>query len=131
MAERLVEFAPIWLRQDLVLPMGRRLYEGCIHRAVTTLTMLVIAAKGHTFPETTKTTLVGWLDTWAAYDSRSLASMTHGNNLPIACATLSNLLKHAVALKSLIKQRRHVLKCIDVCAWPICPVETNLKTCSR
>jgi hypothetical protein len=78
--------------------------EGCIHRVVTTLMMLVIAAKGHTIPEPTRRELVHWLDTWAAYDSWSSGSMTFNNNLPGACKALSNLLKHEAELKSVIKQ---------------------------
>lgn len=124
MAERLVEFAPNWLRGD---PID----EGCIHRAVTTLVMLVIARKDHGVPERTSAELVHWLDTWAAYDSWSPASMQPDNNLPLGCRTLSGLFKNSAALKSVIKQRRRALKCIEVCALPTCAVETNLKTCAR
>jgi len=131
MAERLVEFAPNWVRRDPTLPMGPHIYEGCIHRAVTTLLMLVIAAKGHSVPESTRTKLVHWLDTWAAYDSWSPESMTPDNNLPLACITMSRVFKYDGLLKSVIKQRRHALKCIEVCALPTCAAETNLKTCAR
>jgi hypothetical protein len=73
MAERLVEFGSSW-RQN-----NNPIYEGCIHRAVTTLMMLVIAAKGHAIPESTRSELVHWLDTWTAYGSWSPGSMTIDN----------------------------------------------------
>ena len=126
MTERLVGFAPNWLR-------GNPVDEGCIHRAVTTLMMLVIARKDHGVPERTSTELVHWLDTREAYESWSPASMKPDNNLPMACGALSRLFKHSAALKPMIIQRRRALKCIEVCALPTCAcgVETNLKTCSR
>lgn len=128
MAERLVELAPSWHRGNPTL--GPHMYEGCIHRAVTTLIMLVIAAKGHAIPEITETTLVRWLDTWAAYKLWSPASMVPDNDLTVACRTLSILLKGEVTSK-LIKQRRRALKCIEMCALPTCTIETNLKTCAK
>ncbi|KIM85444.1 hypothetical protein PILCRDRAFT_363465 [Piloderma croceum F 1598] len=128
MAERLVELAPSWRRGSPTL--GPHMYEGCIHRAVTILMMLVIATKGHVVPEITKTTLVRWLDTWTAYKIWSPASMVPDNDLSMACRTLSMLLKGEVASK-LIKQLRRGLKCIEVCALPTCTIETNLKTCAN
>jgi len=128
--ERLVEFGPIWLKRDHPRPIPYEIYEACIHKAVTTLVMLVIAAKGQAIPEAAKTELVRWLDIWAAYDSWSY--MAPDDNVPLACSTLSNLLKYGDdRLKSLIKQRRHALKSIDVCALPTCTTETNLKRCNR
>ena len=56
MAERLVELAPRWRRG--IPTLCPHMYEGCVHRAVTTLMMLVTTAKGHAIPEITKTTLV-------------------------------------------------------------------------
>jgi hypothetical protein len=105
------------------------IYERCIHRAVTTLMMLVIAAKGQTIPEPTRSKLVHRLHTWAAYDLWSPGSMTSDNNLPGACNVLIKLFKHEAELKSVIKpeQRRRALKCVEVCALPSCAVETNLK----
>lgn len=125
MAERLVEFAPNWRRKNL--------YEGCIHRAVTTLMMLVIAAKGYSIPDNTKTMLVHWLEIWAAYNSWSPGSMTPDNDVRVACRTLGKLLKDNlnVAMKSLIKQQRRALKCIEVCGLPSCGMETNLRSCVR
>ena len=127
MAQRLLEFAPSWRRNK------RPIYEGCIHRAVTTLMMLVIAAKGHgDIPKRTRTELVHWLDTWATYGSWSPGSMTFNNNLTMSCTCLSNLLKpHGAGLTSVIKQRRRALKCIEVCALPACAIETDLKVCAR
>jgi hypothetical protein len=125
MAERLVEFGSSW-RQN-----KNPIYEGCIHRAVTTLMMLVIAAKGHAIPGPTRSELVHWLDTWTAYSSWSPGSMTIDNNLPAACRTLSNLFKHEAVLKAVSKQRRHALKCVEVCALPACAIETDLKVCAR
>jgi hypothetical protein len=123
MAERLVEFAPNW-RNSVH-------YEGAIHRAVTTLFMLVFAAKGHPIPENTKTQLVNWLQIWAAYKSWSPGSMMPGDDLPRACHSLSGVLSRPVALKSIIKQQRRALKCIEVCGLPTCDAETKLKVCSR
>jgi len=125
MAKRLVEFGHSWRQHK------NPIYEGCIHRAVTSLMMLVIAAKGHDITEPTRSKLVHWLDTWAAYNSWSPGSMTFDNNLPVACNTLSKLFKHEAQLKSVIKQRRYALKCVEVCALPTCAAETNLKVCSR
>jgi hypothetical protein len=130
MAERLVEYGPIWLNRDQTRPIDYDMYEGCIHKAVTTLMLLVIAAKGQGIPKTIKTGLVRWLDTWAAYDSWSY--MAPGDNMPAACSTLSNVLKYGDdALKSVVKQRRRALKCVEVCALPTCNAETNLKICAR
>jgi hypothetical protein len=123
MAERLVEFAPNW-RNSVH-------YEGAIHRAVTTLFMLVFAAKGHSIPEKTKDQLVNWLQIWAAYKSWSPGSMTPDNDLPRTCHSLSGVLSRPVAMKSIIKQRRRALKCIEVCGLPTCDAETKLKVCSR
>jgi hypothetical protein len=121
-----VEFAPSWSRNKI--PM----YEGRIHRAVTTLIMLVIAAKGQDIPKRTRRELVHWLDTWATYGSWSPESMTFDNNLPGNCNCLSNLFKHgAQGLSSVIKQRRRALKCVEVCGLPACAIETNLKVCAR
>lgn len=125
MAERLVEFGPSW-RQN-----KNPIYEGCIHRAVTTLMMLVIAAKGPSIPKPTSSKLVLWLETWASYDSWSPGSLTFDNNLPMACTTLVNLFKHEAVLKSVTKQQRHALKCVEVCALATCAIETNLKVCAR
>ena len=126
MAERLVEFGPCWRRNK------NQIYEGCIHRAVTTLLMLVIAAKGHDIPKRTRRELVHWLDTWASYGSWSPGSMTVDNNLPMMCTCLSNLFKpHGAGLASVIKQRRRALKCVEVCALPTCAIETNLKVCAK
>lgn len=68
MAERLVDFAPKW---------HERSNDGCIHKAVTTLMMLVVAAKGHSIPNNTKTRLVSWLNTWTAYTSWSPGAMIY------------------------------------------------------
>ena len=126
MAERLAEFGPSWNRNK------KTIYEGCIHRAVTTLVMLVIAAKGHDIPKRTREKLVRWLDTWATYGSWSPESMTSDNNLPMSCICLSSLFKHRhEALKSVIKQRRRALKCVEVCALPACAIETDLKVCAK
>lgn len=125
MAERLVEFGLSW-RQNI-----NPIYEGCIHRAVTTLTMLVIAARRHTIPEPTRSKLVDLLDTWAAYGSWSPGSMTSDNNLPVSCRTLSALFKDGAEMKLVTKQRRRALKCVEVCALPTCGVETNLQVCAR
>ena len=130
MAERLVEYGPIWLNRDQTRPIDYDIYEGCIHQAVSTLMMLVIAAKGQVIPDTTKTRLVWWLDIWAAYDSWSY--MAPGDNMPAVCSTLSNVFKYgADSWKSFVKQRRRALKCVEVCALPTCSAETNLKTCAR
>ena len=130
MMERLVKYGPVWVNRDKTRPIDYDMYEGCIHKAVTTLTLLVIAAKGQGIPETTKTKLVRWLDTWAAYDSWSY--MAPGDNMPVACRTLSNILKYGDdTLKSVVKQRRRALKCVEVCGSPTCNAETNLKTCAR
>jgi hypothetical protein len=48
-------------------------------------------------PETTKTELVQWLATWAAYGLWSY--MAPGDNMPVACSTLSNVLKYGEALQ--------------------------------
>ena len=125
MAERLVEFAPSWLRNK------KPIYEGCIHRAVTTLMMLVIAAKGQGIPKRTRGELVHWLDMWTTYGSWSPESLTFDNNLPQACGCLSNLLKRGGILTPVIKQRRRALKCVEVCALPGCVIETGLKVCAR
>jgi hypothetical protein len=127
MVERLVEFASSWRRNK------KPIYEGRIHRAVTTLMMLVIATKGHDIPKRTRGELVHWLDTWATYGSWSPESMTFDNNLPMACRCLSSLFKpkHNAALASVIKQRRRALKCVEVCALPACVIETELKVCAR
>jgi len=129
-AERLVEFAPNWdrLRID---PTASGIFEGAIHRAVTTLMMLLIAAKDHSIPTTTTNPLVRCLDTWASFASWSPESMTLDNNLPAACVALRRVLTYHVGLKSVMKQQRHALKCIEVCALPSCNVETNLKVCTR
>ena len=130
MAERLVEYGPVWLKRDKTQPFDYAMYEGCIHKAVATLMMLVIAAKGQVIPATTKKELVRWLDTWAAYKSWSCT--TPGDNMPLACSTLSNVLKYGDdTLKSFVKQRRRALKCVEVCGLPTCYVEANLKTCAR
>lgn len=130
MAERLVEYGPIWLNRDQTRPIDYDIYEGCIHKAVSTLMMLVIAAKGQVIPDTTKTRLVWWLDIWAAYDSWFY--MAPGDNMPAVCSTLSNVLKYgADSWKSFVKQRRRALKCVEVCALHTCSAETNLKTCAR
>lgn len=128
MAERLVEFGASWRRNK------KPIYEGCIHRAVTTLMMLVIAAKGHPdsdIPKRTRRELVHWLDTWATYGSWSPESLTVDNSLPRACNCLRNLFKQGAALASFIKHRRRALKCVDVCALPACAIDTNLKVCGR
>jgi hypothetical protein len=130
MAERLVEYGPIWLNRDQTRPIDYDIYEGCIHKAVDTLMMLVIAAKGQVMPETTKTRLLRWLDIWAAYDSWQYKAP--GIDMPSNCSALGRVLKHgADSLKSVIKQRRRALKCVEVCALPTCSAETNLKTCAR
>jgi hypothetical protein len=122
-----VEFGPTWSRNK------DKIYEGRIHRAVTTLIMLVIAAKGQDIPKRTGRELVHWLDTWATYGSWSPESMTFNNNLPAACICLSNLFKHRAqaGLTSVIKQRRRALKCVEVCGLPACAIETDLKVCAR
>ena len=126
MAQRLVEFGPSWQRNK------NPIYEGCIHRGVTTLMMLVIAAKGHgDIPKRTRRELVHWLDTWATYGSWSPGSLTFDNNLPMSCNCLSNLFKHGAALSSVMKQRRRALKSVEVCALPACAIETDLKVCAR
>ena len=125
MAERLVEFGPSWRRNK------NPIYEECIHGTVTTLMVLVIAAKGHDIPKRTSRELVHWLDTWATYSSWSPESMTLSNNLPMSCNCLSNLFKHGAALTSVVKQRRRALKCVEVCALPACAIETDLKVCAR
>ena len=127
MAERLVEFGPTWRRNK------NPIYEGCIHETVTTLMVLMVAAKGHDIPKRTREELVHWLDIWATYTSWSPESMTFGgNNLPMACICLSNLFKHKHGdLKSVIKQWRRALKCIEVCGLPACGVETDLKMCAK
>jgi hypothetical protein len=125
MAERLVEFGPSWRRNK------KPIYEGYIHRAVTTVMMLVIAAKGHDMiPKRTRRELVHWLDTWAAYGSWSPGT-TFGDSLPAACNSLSKLFEHWAALKPVIKQRRRALRCIEVCGLPACAIETGLKVCGR
>ena len=130
MAERLVDYGPVWVNRDKTQPVDYDIYEGCIHKAVTTLMMLVIAAKGRGIPETTKTRLTRFLDIWAVYDSWSY--MAPSDNMPVACSTLSNVLKYGDdALRSVVRQRRRALKCVEVCALPTCNVETNLKTCAR
>lgn len=125
MAERLAEFGPSWHRNK------NPIYEECIHKAVTTLFMLLIAAKSHDIPEHTTRELVHWLDTWATYGSWSPGSLTPGDSLPVACNSLSNLFKRWAALMPVIKQRRRALKCIEVCALPACAIETGLKVCAR
>ena len=126
MAERLAEFGPSWDRNK------KEIYEGCIHRAVTTLMMLIIGAKSHGIPKRTREELVHWLDTWATYGSWSPLSMTSYNKLPMSCICLSNLFKHNNgALKSVIKQRRRALKCVEVCALPACAIEIDLKVCAK
>ena len=126
MAERLVEFGPSWRRNK------NPIYEECIHGTVTTLMVLVIAAKGHDIPKRTSRELVHWLDIWATYGSWSPGSMSSSNSLPSACNFLSNLFKHKHgALKSVIKQWRRALKCIEVCGLPACGVETDLKVCAK
>jgi len=130
MAERIVAYGPFWRNRDQTKPMDYDMYEGCIHKALTTLMMLVIAAKGQVIPEETKTKLLRWLDIWASYKSWSY--MAPGDNMQVACKSLSNVLKYATdSLKSFVKQRRHALKCVEVCALPTCNSETNLKTCAR
>jgi hypothetical protein len=130
MAERIVEYGPIWLNRDQTRPTDYEVYEGCIHKAVATHMMLVIAAKGQGIPENIKTKLVRLLDTWAAYDSWSY--MAPGDNMLVACSTLSNVLKYGDdTLKLFVKQRRRALKCVEVCALPTCNAETNLKICAR
>ena len=129
-AERLVEFGPIWLKRGQKQPIPYDIYEGSIHKAVTTLMMLVIAVKGQAIPKTTKAKLLRWLDTWAAFDSWS--HMTPQDNMPSACRTLSNVLKYGDnRLKLMVKDRRRALQCIEVCALPTCTAETNLKTCAK
>ena len=126
MAERLVKFGPSWHQNK------KPIYEGCIHRAVTTLMMLVVAAKGQDIPKRTREELVHWLDTWATYGSWSPGSKRIDNNLPLACVCLSNIFKHKHGvLKSVIKQRRRALKCVEVCALPACAMETDLKVCAK
>ena len=120
-----MEFGPSWRRNK------KPIYEGCIHRAVTTLVMLVIAAKGHNIPRRTRKELVHWLDTWATYGSWSPESTAFNNNLPAACSGLSNLFKNGATLASVIKQRRRALNCVEVCALPTCAIETGLKICAR
>jgi hypothetical protein len=128
--DRLVEFGPIWLNRDHPRPIPYETYEACIHKAVTTLTMLVIAVKGVAIPEPAKTELLRWLDTWAAYNSWFY--MAPGGTIRSHCSILSNILRYGdTRLKSVIKQRRHALKCIEVCALPTCTAETNLKKCVR
>ena len=130
MAERLVEYGPIWLNRGTTSTKDYDKHEGCIHKAVTTLMMLVVATKGQGIPETTKTELLKWLDTWIAYDSWSY--MAPNDNVRGACIVLGNTLKYSGdRLRSIVKQRRRALKCIEFCALPTCNVETNLKTCAR
>ena len=126
MAERLVEFGRSWHRNK------NPIYEGCIHMAISTLVMLVIAAKGHDIPKRTREELLRWLDTWATYGSWSPKSMTIATNLPAACICLSKLFKHKHGnLRSVIKERRRALKCVEVCGLPTCAMETDLKVCAR
>lgn len=126
-AERLVEFGPVWLKREHPRPIPYEIYEACIHKAVTTLTLLVIATKGQAIPEAARTELVQWLDTWAAYDS-----WFYKDTMSLHCSVLSNLLKYGGdRLKTIVKQRRHALKSVDVCALPTCAAETNLKRCIR
>ena len=130
MAERLVEYGPIWLNRDTTPTNDYDKHEGCIHKAVTTLMMLVVATKGQGIPETTKTELLKWLDTWIAYDSWSY--MEPNDNMRVTCIVLGNMLKYSGdRLKSIVKQRRRALKCIEFCALPTCNAETNLKNCAR
>lgn len=51
MAERLVEYGPIWLNRDTTWANDYDKHEGCIHKAVATLMMLVVATKGQGIPE--------------------------------------------------------------------------------
>jgi hypothetical protein len=129
-AKRLVNFGPIWLGRGQTKPIPYEVYEGSIHKTVTTLMMLVIAVKGQAIPETTRIKLLQWLDTWAEFNLWS--HMAPNDNMPLSCRTLSRVLKYGDnSLRSMVKQRRHALKCIEVCALPSCTVETNLKTCAR
>ena len=90
-------------------------------------------SKDHPIAEDTTTKLVSWLDTWAAYDSwsESMMSGTGANNLPLACFSLSGLLKRASDNTADLKQQRRAFKCLEICALPTCTVETNLKTCVK
>ncbi|OAX36482.1 hypothetical protein K503DRAFT_296351 [Rhizopogon vinicolor AM-OR11-026] len=121
-AERLVAFAPNWKS----LPDD----EACIHRAVTTLMMLLTAAKDHPIPDEIKAKLVSWLETWAAYKSWSPESMGPYFDLPKTCFALSHMLRSNITSGS-GKQRRRALQCIGVCGLPTCGIETNLKACAR
>lgn len=134
MAERLVALGHDWDKLT-----ARPLFlEGCIHRTVTTLMMLVIATKPDTIPDSTRNQLVRRLDTWAVY-KWSPESMTPFNNLTASLSTLIGVLKHKDSLASITKQRlasitkqrRHALKGIEVCAFPTCQKDTELKNCSR
>jgi hypothetical protein len=132
-AERLLEIAPKWNKRDLTRPSRPHFYEGCIFCAVSTLSFLAIMSKVHLIADATTTKLVGWLDTWAAYDSwsESIMSGTGVNNLPAACFFLSGLLKRASNFTVSVKRQRRAFKCLEVCALPTCTVDTNLKTCVR
>jgi hypothetical protein len=90
-------------------------------------------SKDYHIAEATTTKLVGWLDTWAAYDSWSelIMSGTAANNVPVACVCLSGHLKRASNFTAFVKQQRRAFRCLEVCVLPTCTVETNLKTCVR
>jgi len=123
-AERLIAFAPNWKS----LPNDED--EACIHRAVTTLMMLLTAAKDHPIPDETKAKLVSWLETWAVYKSWSPESMGPYFDLPKTCFALSHMLRSHITRES-VKKRRHAFQCIGVCGLPACGIETNLKVCAR
>jgi hypothetical protein len=119
-AERLLEIAPKWNKRDLTRPSLPHIYEGCIFCAVSTLYFLAIMSKDYHIAEATTTKLVGWLDTWAAYDSwsESMMSGTAANNVPVACVWLSGHLKRAGNFTASVKQQRRAF--IDVSKFVRC-----------